>query len=376
MLARMFDSEFSATDDATVVAAPLAALIVGESVVPTPLLSQLIRGGAKVRPIVMPSDEPEPHYRPSAELAEFVRMRDLYCRAPAATCRPTVATSTTPSFPIRSGRPTRQTSSVCVELTSDARHSANSLIGLVVFTCAECRPVRGGWSATIQYRAQSHAMENPYGNRLRWVRDVVHDVEKVVFRILVCCLELSMFERHCLSTSGLAERLDLDFSGRTRNVVRDSAEVNVFRDASCRAFELHDVLDGDALDLMIDHVDHSPAGDSAGVVACTWMVLWWYLSGDGNLYPRSAADLAVKGRVPSSLCVSFSACERPPVRPRTSLTSRRTEPSRRMSQKRPPLDAITATFLGPFQSLCSAAHSRNASKSSESANAGQGATKP
>lgn len=59
-----------------------AALIVGEGVVPTRLLAQLIRNGAKVRPITMPSDEPEPHYRPSAELAEFVRMRDLYCRAP------------------------------------------------------------------------------------------------------------------------------------------------------------------------------------------------------------------------------------------------------------------------------------------------------
>ncbi len=58
------------------------ALIVGEGIVPTPLLSQLIRGGAKVRPVTMPSDEPEPRYRPSAELAEFVRMRDLYCRAP------------------------------------------------------------------------------------------------------------------------------------------------------------------------------------------------------------------------------------------------------------------------------------------------------
>jgi hypothetical protein len=63
-------------------AARSAAMIVGERVVPTPLLAQLIRGGAKVRPITMPSDEPEPHYRPSAELAEFVRMRDLYCRAP------------------------------------------------------------------------------------------------------------------------------------------------------------------------------------------------------------------------------------------------------------------------------------------------------
>jgi hypothetical protein len=61
---------------------PPAALIVGEGIVPAPLLSELIRGGAKVRPITMPSDEPEPNYRPSAELAEFVRMRDLFCRAP------------------------------------------------------------------------------------------------------------------------------------------------------------------------------------------------------------------------------------------------------------------------------------------------------
>jgi hypothetical protein len=64
------------------VVTPPAALIVGEGVVPTPLLAQLIRGGAKVRPISIPSDEPETNYRPSAELAEFVRMRDLYCRAP------------------------------------------------------------------------------------------------------------------------------------------------------------------------------------------------------------------------------------------------------------------------------------------------------
>ena len=61
---------------------PPPALIVGEGVVSTRLLSQLIRGGAKVRPIAVPSDEPEPNYRPSAELAEFVRSRDLYCRAP------------------------------------------------------------------------------------------------------------------------------------------------------------------------------------------------------------------------------------------------------------------------------------------------------
>ncbi len=73
-------AEQSAVEAAT--QKPAAALILGEGIVPTPLLSDLIRSGAKVRPIRMPSAEPEPHYRPSAELAEFVRMRDLTCRAP------------------------------------------------------------------------------------------------------------------------------------------------------------------------------------------------------------------------------------------------------------------------------------------------------
>lgn len=66
-------------------AKPSAALILGEDVVPAPLLPQLIRGGAKVRPIKTPKDKPEPQYRPSAELAQFVRMRDLHCRAPGCT---------------------------------------------------------------------------------------------------------------------------------------------------------------------------------------------------------------------------------------------------------------------------------------------------
>jgi hypothetical protein len=75
------DGASRAQSPAAAAVTPPPALIVGEGIVPTPLLAQLIRGGAKVRPITMPSVEPEPHYRPSAELAEFVRMRDLYCRA-------------------------------------------------------------------------------------------------------------------------------------------------------------------------------------------------------------------------------------------------------------------------------------------------------
>ncbi len=37
---------------------------------------------AKVKPLVMPSSNPERGYRPSAALAEFVRLRDLTCRFP------------------------------------------------------------------------------------------------------------------------------------------------------------------------------------------------------------------------------------------------------------------------------------------------------
>ncbi len=58
------------------------ALMLGHGVLPTPLLAEAIRTGAAVKPIRLPSDEPEPGYRPSAELAEFVRMRDLFCRFP------------------------------------------------------------------------------------------------------------------------------------------------------------------------------------------------------------------------------------------------------------------------------------------------------
>ncbi|WP_235677801.1 HNH endonuclease signature motif containing protein [Mycolicibacterium sarraceniae] len=51
-------------------------------IVPAPLLAELIRAGAKVRELRRPSDVPEPQYRPSTALDEFVRMRDMTCRYP------------------------------------------------------------------------------------------------------------------------------------------------------------------------------------------------------------------------------------------------------------------------------------------------------
>ncbi len=58
------------------------ALLLGRGVLPNALLAEAIRAGATIKAIRMPGAEPEPRYRPSDELAEFVRMRDLYCRFP------------------------------------------------------------------------------------------------------------------------------------------------------------------------------------------------------------------------------------------------------------------------------------------------------
>ncbi len=59
------------------------AVISGGGTVPAPMLAELIRNGAMVRPIRRRADEaPEPGYRPSAELERFIRCRDLTCRFP------------------------------------------------------------------------------------------------------------------------------------------------------------------------------------------------------------------------------------------------------------------------------------------------------
>ena len=61
---------------------PPAGLILSGGIVPTPLLAELIRSGAKVREVQRPGGAPESRYRPSAALEEFIRIRDLTCRFP------------------------------------------------------------------------------------------------------------------------------------------------------------------------------------------------------------------------------------------------------------------------------------------------------
>ena len=56
--------------------------LLGRRVVPTGVLAEALRGGAKVAPLWLPGAEPEAGYRPSARLAEFIRIRDLFCWFP------------------------------------------------------------------------------------------------------------------------------------------------------------------------------------------------------------------------------------------------------------------------------------------------------
>jgi hypothetical protein len=46
-----------------------------------------LKKSARIKPLVIPTDVPaEPGYRPSVALAEFVRLRDLFCRFPGCDC--------------------------------------------------------------------------------------------------------------------------------------------------------------------------------------------------------------------------------------------------------------------------------------------------
>jgi hypothetical protein len=66
---------------------PPAAHLFGGATLPAPMVAELIRGGANVRPVRHPGDAPpEPGYRPSAELERFVRCRDMTCRFPGCDC--------------------------------------------------------------------------------------------------------------------------------------------------------------------------------------------------------------------------------------------------------------------------------------------------
>ena len=79
------DPALSGQDTGSADASPprRSAMLTGRGgIVPTPLLAELIASGATVRHLRRPATEPEPGYRPSTALEEFVRIRDMTCRFP------------------------------------------------------------------------------------------------------------------------------------------------------------------------------------------------------------------------------------------------------------------------------------------------------
>jgi hypothetical protein len=77
-------AEASALDEEPTSGNRPSALIAGGGTVPAPRLAELVRDGAKVRPVRHPGEDSaaEASYRPSAALDAFVRCRDLTCRFP------------------------------------------------------------------------------------------------------------------------------------------------------------------------------------------------------------------------------------------------------------------------------------------------------
>lgn len=76
--AKTLDSSCDSTDVGT-------AILSGTDTLPTPMLAELLRSGARLQPLGLPCDEREASYRPSAKLVRFIRARDLTCRFPGCT---------------------------------------------------------------------------------------------------------------------------------------------------------------------------------------------------------------------------------------------------------------------------------------------------
>jgi hypothetical protein len=63
------------------------AVTLDGKIIPSPLLAALIRTGATLQPLTTPPQEPEPRYRPSRTLRQFVWCRDMFCRFPGCNRR-------------------------------------------------------------------------------------------------------------------------------------------------------------------------------------------------------------------------------------------------------------------------------------------------
>jgi hypothetical protein len=83
-----------------------------DGLIPAELVAELGKS-AKLQPLFRPIDAPEPGYTPSAKLADFVRCRDLICRAPGCD-QPAVACDLDHTVAYRDGGRTHASNLKCL----------------------------------------------------------------------------------------------------------------------------------------------------------------------------------------------------------------------------------------------------------------------
>lgn len=88
-----------------------AATLSGDELLPAPLAKELAEN-ARLRPLTMPTAA-EPHYIPSAKLTDFVRCRDLTCRAPGCD-RPAIDCDVDHTIPYSQGGATHASNLKCL----------------------------------------------------------------------------------------------------------------------------------------------------------------------------------------------------------------------------------------------------------------------
>jgi hypothetical protein len=94
---------------------PNPGVVLGGPVVPAALLADLAaRGAVELRPLIHPGQRPpEPHYRPSPALVDFIRCRDLTCRFPNCD-RPADVCDIDHTVPYDAGGPTHASNLKCM----------------------------------------------------------------------------------------------------------------------------------------------------------------------------------------------------------------------------------------------------------------------
>ena len=89
------------------------AVVEGTGLIPAEVLRELAKS-AKLQPLIVPAFVvPEPGYQPSAKLADFVRARDLTCRAPGCD-RSTTRCDIDHTIPYSAGGPTHASNLKCL----------------------------------------------------------------------------------------------------------------------------------------------------------------------------------------------------------------------------------------------------------------------